>query len=55
MDLLLGHWHRNKDDKQKERWPAGSIYVNHWEVRYDFTMILSILVKRKRSSPLLTP
>jgi prolyl 4-hydroxylase len=31
MDLLLSHWYRNKDDKKKENWGAGNIYVNHWE------------------------
>ena len=31
MDLLTGHWERNKDSRVQEVWPAGNIYVNHWE------------------------
>ncbi|KAL7563090.1 hypothetical protein ACA910_022583 [Epithemia clementina (nom. ined.)] len=31
MDLLLGHWNRNKENKKQEVWGTGSIYVNHWE------------------------
>ena len=27
MDLLLGHWNRNKDDMEEEEWPAGNVYV----------------------------
>jgi prolyl 4-hydroxylase len=33
MDLLNAHWKRNRDGlyDREEIWPAGSIYVNHWE------------------------
>ena len=31
MDLLYAHFERNKDDRKEEVWPAGNVYVNHWE------------------------
>ena len=27
MDMLLGHWERNRKDMKEEEWPAGNIYV----------------------------
>lgn len=30
-ELLISHWERNKDNMKQERWPAGNVYVNHWE------------------------
>lgn len=30
-ELLNDYWEKNKRHKKKERWPDGSIYVNHWE------------------------
>lgn len=31
MELLYNHWETNKNAKEQEQWPAGNIYVNHWE------------------------
>ena len=30
MDLLTGHWEKNKHKMEQEVWPSGSTYVNHW-------------------------
>lgn len=31
MELLYAHYERNKDQQKQEVWPAGNVYVNHWE------------------------
>jgi prolyl 4-hydroxylase len=31
MDLLISHWERNKMNQKQEVWPAGNVYVNHWD------------------------
>jgi len=31
MELLYAHYERNKADQKEEQWPAGNVYVNHWE------------------------
>ena len=31
MDLLYKHYELNKNNKKEEVWPAGNVYVNHWE------------------------
>lgn len=31
MELLYAHYERNKADQKEEVWPAGNVYVNHWE------------------------
>jgi len=32
MQLLTNHWELNKNQKEKEVWGTGNIYVNHWYV-----------------------
>ncbi|KAL7567033.1 hypothetical protein ACA910_019956 [Epithemia clementina (nom. ined.)] len=31
MAMLTGYWERNRKEMKEEDWPAGNIYVNHWE------------------------
>ena len=31
MELLYAHYERNKVEQKEEVWPAGNVYVNHWE------------------------